>query len=103
MRFFPARLCIFAALFLSVVALPSARAASFLFDASHAETAGNADWVIDEDSGNPQRNPTPAQANVTASTPETYWTGGISAWGIDLVKRGHQVETLPSSGAITFG
>ncbi len=81
----------------------SSRAATFLFDASHAETAGNADWVIDEDNSNPQRIPTPAQANMTANTPETYWTGGISAWGIAMVKRGHRVETLPVAGRITFG
>ncbi|MEP6809518.1 MAG: hypothetical protein ABI992_04690 [Chthoniobacterales bacterium] len=90
------------ALFFSF-ALPGARAASILFDASHAETAGNADWVIDEDNSVPQRIPTPPQANITASTPETYWTGAISAWGIAMVKRGHQVETLPVGTAITFG
>ena len=76
-------------------------AASFLFDAAHAETAGNADWVIDEDSS-PQRFPTPDQSTVTASTAETYWTGAISSWGIALVKRGHHVETLPSGTAITY-
>jgi hypothetical protein len=87
----------------SLLAFAKATAATFLFDASHAETAGNADWVIDEDSGNPQRIPTPAQSAITPSTPETYWTGAISAWGVEMVKRGHQVETLPSGGAITFG
>ncbi len=89
-----------AGLFFLVPVLP---AASILYDASHAETAGNADWVIDEDNSVPQRIPTPAQSAVTASTPETYWTGAISAWGIEMVKRGHQVETLPVGGAITFG
>ena len=91
-----------------------------LFDATKAETAGNADWVIDADAfnlgystgpavlnggneANAQRMPTPTQANITASTAETYWTGGISAWGIDCVKRGYQVETLPYNGAITYG
>ncbi|MBH8569941.1 T9SS type A sorting domain-containing protein [Microvirga sp. STS02] len=74
-----------------------------LFDATKAQTAGNADWVIDSDvSGSPQRLPTPAQSTVTASTPETYWTGALSSWGIALVKRGYQVETLPSSGRITY-
>lgn len=76
-------------------------AASFLFDATHAETAGNADWVIDEGSS-AQRFPTPDQSTVTASTAETYWTGALSAWGIELVKRGHHVETLPSGTAITY-
>ena len=77
-------------------------AASFLFDASHSETAGNADWVIDQDAS-PQRFPTPDQATVTGSTGETFWTGAISAWGIDLVKRGHHVETLPNGITITYG
>lgn len=74
----------------------------FLFDAKKAETAGNADWVLDADSS-PQRFPTPLQATITATTPENYWKGGISAWGIALVKLGHTVETLPSTVAITYG
>lgn len=74
-----------------------------LFDASKAESAGNADWVIDSDThnigfssgpaivgtgneANPQRIPTPLQSNITASTPEDYWNGGLSNWGIDCVK-----------------
>ena len=91
------------ALALSLFALSQTRAATFLFDASHAEVAGNADWVIDEDSGTPQRIPTPTQTGITAATPETYWTGAISAWGVELVKRGHQVGTLPLGTPITFG
>jgi hypothetical protein len=75
----------------------------FLFDATKAETAGNADWVIDEDGGVPQRIPTPAQSGITASTGETYWTGAISSWGVALVKAGNTVETLPSGTAITYG
>lgn len=75
----------------------------FLFDATKAETAGNADWVIDEDGGVPQRIPTPAQSTVTASTAETYWTGALSSWGIALVKAGNTVETLPSGTAISYG
>ncbi len=74
----------------------------FLFDATKAETAGNADWVIDEDS-NPQRFPTPLQSTVTQSTLENYWTGGLSSWGIKLVQLGNTVETLPSGTAITYG
>jgi len=78
-------------------------ALKILFDATKAETAGNADWVIDADVANsPQRLPTPAQNTVTASTPETYWTGAISAWGIALVQRGYEVETLPGSGRISY-
>ncbi len=75
----------------------------YLFDATKAETAGNADWVIDEDGGTPQSIPTPAQSTVTSTTPETYWTGAISSWGIALVKLGHTVETLPATGSITYG
>jgi hypothetical protein len=78
-------------------------AKKFLFDNTKAQTAGNADWVIDQDNGTPQRIPTPLQNTVTASTGETYWTGGISAWGIALAKQGHTVETLPASGSITYG
>ncbi|MBP8157734.1 MAG: hypothetical protein KAX93_05095 [Flavobacterium sp.] len=74
----------------------------FLFDATKAETAGNADWVIDADTS-PQRFPTPAQSNITATTTENFWKGGLSAWGIALVKLGHTVETLPSGTAITYG
>ena len=91
-----------------------------LFDASKAETAGNADWTLDADlhdlgfyngpavpgqstESDPQRFPSPPQAGITASTGETYWNGGLSAWGVDLVKLGYQVETLPYNGAITFG
>ncbi len=77
-------------------------AKKFLFDATKAETAGNADWVIDQDAS-PQRIPTPLQSTITATTPETYWTGAISSWGIALVKAGHTVETLPVGTAITYG
>lgn len=75
----------------------------FLFDASQGETAGNADWVIDQDNSVPQRFPTPLQSTITSTTAPTYWTGGISSWGIALVKKGHTVETLPSNGLITYG
>ncbi|MBC7524671.1 MAG: T9SS type A sorting domain-containing protein [Flavobacterium sp.] len=90
-----------------------------LFDNTKAETASNADWTIDSDlfnlgigssgsyiggsQSNPQRYPTPAQSTITATTPETYWTGGISYWGIDCVKKGYNVETLPWNGQITYG
>lgn len=90
-----------------------------LFDATKAESAGNADWVIDADvhnlyysatgvsttgsESNPQRIPTPAQSGITASTPETYWQGALSYWGIDLVRQGYAVETLPYNGNITYG
>ena len=92
-----------------------------LFDATKAESAGNADWVIDADvhniswssgpavvggsgnESNAQRLPTPLQSTITASTTQTYWQGALSAWGIDLVKKGYTVETLPLNVAITYG
>jgi len=85
----------------TINAAPTAK--RFLFDNRHQQTAGNADWVMDQDNSVAARYPTPSQTNITASTSETYWTGGISAWGISLVKLGHSVETLPTSGSITFG
>lgn len=92
-----------------------------LFDATKGEMAGNADWVIDADQtnigvgsggpyittsgnkSNPQHIPTPAQGTITTSTPDTYWTGGLSSWAIDCVNQGYTVETLPWNGHITYG
>ncbi|GAB3704499.1 hypothetical protein GCM10027592_35910 [Spirosoma flavus] len=90
---------------------------SFLFDASKRENAGSADWQIDADGTESvpiytggttvetkaQRTPTPSYTGITASTSETYWKGAISAWAVDLVKRGNLVESLPNGGAITYG
>jgi hypothetical protein len=111
-----ARLGLAAALLSAAV---PAHAAAVLFDATKHEMAGNADWVVDADlhdlnmpaypcSGStnesrPARFPTPPASGITAATPETYWTGGISSWGVELVKAGHSVETLPPGAAITFG
>ncbi|MES2520881.1 MAG: hydrolase [Bacteroidota bacterium] len=89
----------------------------FLFDATKYENAGSADWQIDADgtaniplyTGGTtvetaaQRIPTPSYTGITASTPETYWKGAMSAWAVELVKRGHFVETLPVGTAITYG
>ena len=97
-----------------------AQTVKILFNANKAESAGNADWVIDADlhnlgygtgpavvgggsESNPQIAPTPLQSTVTSTTSETYWNGALSAWGIDLVKKGYGVETLPYNGKITFG
>lgn len=91
-----------------------------LFDAKKAESAGNADWVLDADQynimwnpnatiagstneSNAQRFPTPSQSLITASTAETFWSGAISYWGIDCVKKGYQVESLPYNAQITYG
>lgn len=75
----------------------------FLFDGSHGETAGNADWVPDEDGSTVVRFPTPAQSGITATTSGSYWTGALSSWAVALVKLGNQVEALPSGAAITYG
>jgi len=75
----------------------------FLFDASHGELAGNADWVLDVDNGAVPRYPTPAASGITSSTPESYWTAALSAWGVALVKLGNSVENLPAGTAITYG
>lgn len=97
-----------------------AQTVKILFDASSAQMAGNADWVIDADTrnlktgsgglmvtggneSNPQRIPTPAQSGITANTSETYWGGALSAWAVDCAKKGYIVETLPYNGLITYG
>lgn len=86
------------------VAAISATPKKFLFDASKAENAGNADWIISENSsGTPLRFPSPSITGVTATTPETYWQGGLSSWGIALAKQGHSVESIVSGGTITYG
>lgn len=82
---------------------PTTGAKKFLFDGSHGELAGNADWVLDVDGGIPSRYPTPAQSGISNSTAETYWTGAISAWGVALAKQGHTVEQLPTGTAISYG
>lgn len=89
----------------------------FLFDASKRENAGSADWQIDADATEnvpiytggttvetaAQRYPTPSYTGITSSTSETYWKGAMSAWAVELVKRGNYVETLPNGAAITYG
>ncbi len=99
---------------------PAPTGVKILFDARKAESAGNADWVIDADvfnlgysNGNPvagsgseanaQRIPTNAQSNITATTSENYWKGALSGWAIDCVKKGYTVETLPYNVSITYG
>jgi hypothetical protein len=92
-----------------------------LFDATKAESAGSADWVIDANtrniawgSGSPvtggsgtesnaQRIPTPAQPAAGITTLETYWDGGLSFWGLDCAYKGYIVESLPAiTGKITY-
>ncbi|HSP81071.1 MAG TPA: fibronectin type III domain-containing protein, partial [Myxococcaceae bacterium] len=96
------------ALTLGLAVLPGSAVAQtqakVLFDGAHGQMMGNADWVLDEDScGTPQRYPTPSQTGIPASTPESYWGGAFSAFGVDLVKKGFWVESLPPGVAITYG
>jgi len=92
-----------------------------LFDATKAQMSANADWVIDADlnnlgynaagnmltglgsEANPQGIPTPAQIGITATTPETFWTVGLSSWTVDCVKKGYKVESLPYNDRLTYG
>ena len=107
-------------LFSLTASLSFSQTVKILFDASSAETAGSADWVIDADQhnlgfnsgpavvgtgdeSNAQKTATPAQSGITGSTAETYWKGALSSWGIDLVQYGYNVETLPYNGQITYG
>ncbi|MBC8082976.1 MAG: hydrolase [Hymenobacter sp.] len=82
---------------------PATGSKKFLFDGSHGELAGNADWVLDVTSGVASRYPSPAQSGITSNTAETYWTGAISAWGVALAKQGHTVEQLPAGAALSYG
>ncbi|MCZ4100833.1 hydrolase [Streptomyces sp. SID13666] len=68
-----------------------------LFDNAHAETAGNADWII----GTSQ--PDPLGQNSAPKT-DKDWTGALSSWGVALQKTGgYSLKTLPSGGRITYG
>ncbi|MEV0494496.1 hydrolase [Streptomyces atratus] len=84
----------------AVHAAPSATAATtnrVLFDNAHAETAGNADWIISTSQ------PDPLGQN-SSPTSETSWTGALSSWGVALQKTGkYSLKTLPSGSSITYG
>ena len=68
---------------------------SVLFDDDHAETAGNADWIVSSSI------PNPLQQNANPQS-ETDWTGGISAWGVALQKTGrYSLET--NNTTLTYG
>lgn len=92
-----------------------------LFDATKAESAGNADWVIDAalhniswnpnaytctlcSESNPDMVPLPAQPAAGVLTDEAYWNGGLSYWGLDCAYKGYIVHSLPPlTGKITYG
>ena len=66
-----------------------------LFDDAHAETAGNADWVISSSRPDPlKENPNPQV--------ETDWTGGLSSWGVTLQKTG-RYSLMTNTSTITYG
>ncbi|HJZ46479.1 MAG TPA: hypothetical protein VKE41_04910, partial [Roseiflexaceae bacterium] len=68
-----------------------------LFDASHGETFGNADWVISAS------RPDPLGENADPRV-ETDWTGALSAWGVALHRTGrYRLMTLPRGGQISYG
>ena len=66
-----------------------------LFDDAHAETAGNADWVISSS------RPDPLKENANPQV-GTDWTGGISSWGVALQKTG-RYSLMTNTSAITYG
>lgn len=91
-----------------LTALLQTLTAQVLFDNTKAETAGNADWIIDTH----QPVPSPSITGIGAGTTENYWTGALSSWGVALAKLGNSgqislpgngLETLPSGGQITYG
>ncbi|WP_328744550.1 immune inhibitor A [Streptomyces sp. NBC_00285] len=78
-------------------ATPAAAATTHrvLFDNAHAETAGNADWIISTSQ------PDPTGQNASPSK-ETDWTGALSSWGVALQKTGsYSLKT--STSALTYG
>ncbi|MFL4946351.1 hydrolase [Streptomyces sp. MMS24-I31] len=68
-----------------------------LFDNAHAETAGNADWIISTSQPDPLgQDPSPSA--------ETDWTGALSSWGVALQKTGsYSLKTLPSGSSLSYG
>ena len=78
------------------VALWAQTPKKILFDHTRHEEAGtSAEWVICSAS---EPNPSPANPTV-----ETDWNGGISAWAFDLHQAGYAVQSLPSTGRVTYG
>ncbi|MBP7866206.1 MAG: lamin tail domain-containing protein [Acidobacteria bacterium] len=87
------------ALFLAVCFTPAAAQYRVLFDNSKAQTAGNADWKIDDNE------PTPSPTNPAS---ESQWIGGISSWGFELYQASgamgtYTITQLPAGSTITYG
>jgi hypothetical protein len=86
-----------AALLPGFAAAHAATTHRILFDASKAETAGNADWIISTSQ------PDPLKQDATPSG-DKDWTGALSSWGIALQKTGqYTLDTLPTGNTITYG
>lgn len=88
----------FITVLLAVLSLVGSAQKKILFDNTKNQTAGNADWIIDDN----EPIPDPAQSGITQSTTEDYWQGALSSWGVEMVKRGYAVATLPAGGSITY-
>ncbi|MEU8590148.1 hydrolase [Streptomyces sp. NPDC048664] len=68
-----------------------------LFDNAHAETAGNADWIVSTSQPDPLgENPSPSS--------DKDWTGALSSWGVALQKSGgYSLKTLPAGSSLGYG
>jgi hypothetical protein len=68
-----------------------------LFDNAHAETAGNADWIISTSQPDPL-------GEKSSPSVEKDWTGALSSWGVALQKTGnYSLKTLPSGSSLAYG
>ncbi|GHE07976.1 immune inhibitor A [Streptomyces alanosinicus] len=68
-----------------------------LFDNAHAETAGNADWIISTSQPDPL-------GQDSSPSAESDWTGALSSWGVSLQKTGdYSLKTLPSGSSLSYG
>ncbi|WP_225825406.1 immune inhibitor A [Streptomyces naphthomycinicus] len=68
-----------------------------LFDNAHAETAGNADWIVSTSQPDPL-------GQDSSPSAETDWTGALSSWGVALQKTGsYSLKTLPSGSGLAYG
>ncbi|NEB04772.1 hydrolase [Streptomyces sp. SID13726] len=66
-----------------------------LFDNAHAETAGNADWIISTSQPDPL-------GQDSSPSDESDWTGALSSWGVALQQTGdYSLKTATS--ALTYG
>ena len=97
MRCIPSIASVMLAVLVAVATTAHAAPRRALFDNAHGEQAGNADWVIDDQ----QPTPRPSESLIDRRTDGQFWTGGISTWGVELVKQGFSVST--NDRAITFG